>query len=48
MILTENKNRYESPLAEVILLRMEAILNPSSGDTTPIQHNAGEDEEIPG
>ena len=47
MILTDNKNRYESPLAEAILLRMEAILNNLS-DTTPIQHNSGEDEEIPG
>ena len=35
MILTENRKRYESPLSEVVALRMEAILNNAS-DTTPI------------
>ena len=43
MILTENKKRYESPLSEVVALRMEAILNNPSGDITPI----GNGDEIP-
>lgn len=40
------KNRYESPLSEVVMLRLEAILNGPS-DTTPINPNPGDDQEVP-
>lgn len=43
MILTENKKRYDSPLSEVLVFRMETILNNGS-DTTPITPG---DEETP-
>ena len=46
MILNETMKRYESPLSEVVALRMEAILN-NSGDTTPFIPSTPEEEEIP-
>lgn len=45
MILTENKKHYESPLSEVVALRIEAILNNAS-DITPFANTSQEDEEI--
>ena len=42
-----DKNRYESPISEELVLHMEAILQTPS-DTPPVDGNKpGDDSEIP-
>ena len=43
---SREKNRYDSPLSELIELCMEDVLVNDS-DTRPINTDPGDDEEIP-